>query len=194
MSVNNVLYVPPCPTTCSGAVAEVSFSECAPEYHWGEISKLYIVESDFESVDNAGNAGFSDVTSLTEWNDNLSDTVDNKIRTLIVIGELPEPERLEVPASGDRIAIGQKTFNLNFAIDETNDTNYGFLLQTECGGKFLIWFETSDGQLYGGNAGIEASIVLNQAIPRERNAIVTIVGKATWKSQFSPFRCDSPLA
>jgi hypothetical protein len=139
-------------------------------------------------------AGFTDVSSLGEWTTNLSDTADNKIRTLIVIGELPEPERLEVATSGDRIAIGYKTFNLNFAIDETNDTNYNFLLQTECGGKFLIWYETSDGMLYGGNDGIEVSIVLNQPIPRERNAIVTIVGKATWKSKFSPYRCDSPMA
>lgn len=190
----SVLFIPPCPTTCSGAVADVSFSECAPEYHWGEVSKIYIVESDFESVDNAGNPGFSDVTSLTEWTDNLSDTADNKIRTLVVIGELPEAETTEVPASGDRVAIGYKTFNLNFVIDETNDTNYNFLLMSECGGKYLIWFETSDGLLYGGNLGIEVSLRLNQVIPKERTALVTLVGKATWKSLQSPFRCTSPLA
>lgn len=189
----SVLYVPPCPTTCSGAVADVSFSECAPTYHWGEVSKIYITESDFESVDNAGNPGFSDVTSLTEWTDNLSDTADNKIRTLIVIGELPEAETTEVPASGDRIAIGYKTFNLNFVIDETNDTNYNFLLMSECGGKYLIWFETSDGLLFGGNLGIEVSLRLNYLIPRERTALQTIGGKATWKSTQSPFRCASPL-
>lgn len=189
----SVLYVPDCPTTCSGSLQDVSFNECSPEKHWGEISKIYIAPSDFESVDNAGSPGFSDVTSLTEWNDNLSDTADDKIRTLIVIGELPEPEVLEVPMSGDRIAIGYKTFNLNFLIDETNDTNYNFLLMSECGGKFLIWYETSDGILYGGNAGIEVSLSLNQVIPRERTGLVTITGKATWKSLQSPFRCDSPL-
>lgn len=189
----SVLYVPDCPTTCSGSLQDVKFNECAPENHWGEISKIYIAQSDFESVDNAGNPGFSDVTSLTEWNDNLSDTADGKIRTLIVIGELPEPEVLEVPMSGDRIAIGYKTFNLNFLIDETNDTIYNFLLMSECGGKYLIWYETSDGILYGGNAGIKVSLSLNQIIPRERTGLVTITGKATWKSLQSPFRCESPL-
>lgn len=187
------LYVPPCPTTCSGSLAEVSFNECAPEWHYGEVSKIYIAESDFESVDNAGNPGFSNVASLAEWNDNLSDTEDSSIRTLIVLGDLPEAETTEIPASGDRIAIGFKTFNLNFEIDETNVENYNFLMMSECGGKYLIWFETSDGLLFGGDAGIEVSLRLNYLIPRERTAFQKIMGKATWKSLQSPFRCDSPL-
>lgn len=190
----SVLFVPPCPSTCSGSLADVSFNDCAPENNWGEVSKIYIAESNFESVDNAGNPGFSDVTSLTEWNDNLSDTVDGKIRTLIVLGDQPEAETTEVSTSGDRVAIGYKTFNLNFEIDETNETNYNFLLMSECGGKYLIWYETSGGLLFGGNAGIEVSLKLNYLIPRERTALQKIMGKATWKSLQSPFRCDSPMA
>ena len=189
----SVLYVPDCPTTCSGSVPDVSFNECVPENNWGEVSKIYITESDFESVDNAGNPGFSDVTSLTEWNDNLSDTEDGKIRTLVVLGDMPEAETTEVPTSGDRVAIGFKTFTLPFEIDETNDTNYNFLLMSECGGKFLIWYETSGGLLFGGNAGIEVSLKLNYLIPRERTALQKIMGVATWKSLRSPFRCESPL-
>lgn len=182
----SVLFIPPCPTTCSGYVADVSFNECAPEYHWGEISKIYITGLTFP--------GFFNPASLAEWTASLSDTADDKIRTLIVIGELPEPETTEVPTSGDRIAIGYKTFNLNFEIDETNDLNYNFLLMSECGGKFLIWYETSDGMLYGGTKGLEVSIRLNQVIPRERIGLVKIMGKATWKSLQSPFRNDSPMA
>lgn len=181
----SVLYVPPCPTDCSGAVGDVSFNECTPELHWGEISKIYIVGSDF--------AGFTDVSALGEWATNLGDTGDDKIRTLKGIGELPEPEAVEVPYSGDRVAVGYKTFNLAFEIDETNETNYAFLLQSECGGKYLIWFETSDGILYGGNDGIEASVRLNLMVPKERTALVKYLMKATWKSLKSPFRCNSPL-
>jgi hypothetical protein len=182
----SVLFIPPCPTTCSGFVADVSFNECAPEYHWGEVSKIYITGLNFP--------GFFNPASLAEWTAALSDTADDKIRTLIVIGELPEPETTEVPTSGDRIAIGFKTFNLNFEIDETNDLNYNFLLMSECGGKYLIWYETSDGILYGGTEGLEVSIRLNQIIPRERTGLVKIMGKATWKSQHSPYRNDSPMA
>ena len=181
----SVLYLPPCPTDCSGAVADVNFNDCTPELHWGEISKIYIVGSDF--------AGFTDVATLGEWTNNLGDTGDDKIRTLTVIGELPEPEIAEVPYSGDRIAVGYKTFNLPFEIDETNETNYNFLLMSECGGKYLIWFETSDGILYGGNDGIEASVRLNLLIPKERTALKKYMGRATWKSLKSPYRCTSPM-
>lgn len=190
----SILCVPECPTTCSGALEEVSFNECAPEKHWGEISKIYIAESNFESVDNAGLPGFSDWTSLTEWNDNLSDTAVGKIRTLIVLGDLPEPEVTEIPMSGDRIAIGYRTFNLPFQVDETNTINWTFFMMSECGGKYLIWFETSDGLLFGGNSGIEVNLKLSYLIPRERTALQEIIGKATWKSLRSPCRIDSPLA
>jgi hypothetical protein len=95
--------------------------------------------------------------------------------------------------SGDRIAIGYKTFTLPFEIDETNDTNYNFLLMTECGGKFKIWFQTSDDILYGGNLGIEVSFRANLLIPRERTALVKFMSKSTWKSLKSPFRCASPM-
>jgi hypothetical protein len=183
----SVLFIPPCPTTCAGYLADVSFNECTPEYHWGEISKIYLASITHPGFINAG--------ALAEWTAWLSDTADfaYSIRTLTVIGELPEPETSEVPTSGDRIAIGYKTFNLNFEIDETNDINYNWLLMSECGGKYVIWYETSDGILYGGNDGIEVSLRMNQIIPRERTALVKLMGKATWKSIRSPFRHDSPL-
>jgi hypothetical protein len=182
----SVLYVPPCPDTCEGYVADVSFNECAPETHWGEVSKIYVAEAD--------HACFMDVGDLAEWTAWLSDTVDGGIRTLIVLGELPEAETTEVPLSGDRIAIGYKTFNLNFTIDETNETNYNFLLMSECGGKYKIWFETSDGLLFGGNCGIDVSLRLNMIIPLARTELMTYAGKATWKSLQSPFRVASPMA
>lgn len=180
------LYVPPCPSDCNGAVADVSFSECAPETHYGEVSKLYIAPANFP--------GFTDVTDLAEWTANLSDTDDNKIRTLIGIGDLPEPEVTETPISGDRVVTGYKKFTLPFEVDEVNDTNYNFLLMLECGGKFLMWFETSDGLLFGGNDGIEISMPANYLIPRERTAVQKIMLRPQWKSLKSPFRCTSPLA
>lgn len=183
----SVLYLPPCPTTCSAYLADVSFNECTPEYHWGEVSKVYLASTE--------HPGFMDVSNIAEWTAWLSDTadLDTSIRTLVVIGELPEAETTEVSTSGDRIAIGFKTFNLNFEIDETNETNYAFLLMSECGGKYVMWFETSDGLLFGGNDGIEVSLRMNYTIPRERTALQKILGKATWKSLQSPFRCESPL-
>lgn len=180
----SVCYLDPCPTTCSGTVEAVDFNECAPETHWGEVSKIYLVDSSF--------SGLVDAEDLASWALVTSQTEAGHIRTLTVIGDLPEPETTEVPISGDRIAIGAKTFNLNFTIDETNETNYEFLKMLECGGKYLIWFETSDGILYGGDLGIGVSIRLNMIIPRERTAHVTYEGKATWKSFTHPCRAISP--
>jgi hypothetical protein len=180
----SVCYLPDCPTTCGGSVADVSFNECAPETHYGEVSKLYIVDANFPGFVNAGD--------LAEWTPLTSDTEDGHIRTLTVIGDLPEAETTEIPLSGDRVVYGFKTFNLNFTIDETNETNYAFLKTLECPGKVIIWFETSDGLLFGGDTGIEVSIKINMVIPRERTALLTFVGKATWKALTSPCRVDSP--
>lgn len=180
------MYLPPCPTDCSGSLQSVSFNECAPETHWGEISKLYVGPADLEA--------FLDVSALAEWTAKLADTGDDKIRTLIVIGEQPEPEQTEVPISGDRVVIGYKKFIINAEIDETNETNYNFLAMSECGGKYLMWYETSDGILYGGNEGIEVSLKMNQIIPKERTGIVKIMVKASWNSLHHPYRCVSPMA
>jgi hypothetical protein len=184
----SVLFIPPCPTTCSAYLADVSFNECTPETHWGEISKIYLASST--------HPGFMDVSSLAEWTAWLSDTADlnTSIRTLIVLGDQPEAETTEIAISGDRIVTGYKTFNINFEIDETNETNYNFLLMSECGGHYTLWYETSDGLLFGGNAGIEVSLTLNYLIPREGTALQKIMGKATWKSIHSPFRSDSPMS
>ena len=182
----SVLYLPTCPTDCTGSVQAVSFNECAPETHWGEISKVYLAPADL--------ADFADVTSLAEWTGKLADTGDDKIRTLIGIGEKPEPEQTEVPISGDRVVTGYKKFVVNFEVDETNETNYNFLAMSECGGKYKIWYETSDGILYGGNAGLEVSIKANEIIPKERTAIVKHVYKISWQSKQHPYRCTSPMA
>ncbi len=182
----SVLYVPPCPTTCSGYLAEVDFDECAPTYHWGEVAKIYLAESSFTGF-------FGDETEFLDPAAWAAFIAAGSIRELIVIGELPEPEITQVETSGDRIAIGYRTFNLNFEIDETNHTNYAFMLMTECGGKYLMWYETADGLLYGGVDGIEVSLKMYHSIPRARTELAKIYGTATWKSLQSPFRDESPI-
>ena len=178
------LYFPPCPTDCAGSVSPVEFDNCAPAFHWGEIAKVYIGPTTIPSFDS---------TSLVEWSNNLSDTGTNKIRTLITLGDMPEPEQTETPASGDRIASGFRKYTLNFQTDETNDTNYAFFAVIECGGQYKGWFETSDGMLYGGNEGILVSIKTNQPIPAERAALVKEMSVATWKSLHRPPRSVSPM-
>lgn len=182
----SVFVLPTCPTECSGSLNSVAFNECAPELHYGEVEWLYVARADASD--------FTDITNIAEWTPRLSeDSVDaDAIRPIHVIGEMPEPEQNELTISGDRIVTGYKTFTLSFEIDETNDTNYEFLLNTECNLRYKIWFATADGMLYGGNEGIEAVIKLNQIIPRERTELVKFTGNVKWKSKFSPLRCTNP--
>lgn len=184
----SVLLYPTCPESCSGALPDPLFNECAPVVGYGEIAKIYLAKADA--------ASFSNVEDLAEWTSKLGLAVSdaNAVRAFTVIGDLPEPELTEVVISGNRTIRGFKKFNLAFEIDEDNDENYQAHLTFECNNKFKMWFETADGMMYGGNEGIEASILTNYIIPRGRTEVRKIMGKATWDSKKSPLRNISPLA
>lgn len=184
----SVLLYPTCPTDCAGSLPDPTFNECAPVVGYGEIAKIYLAKADAASLSN--------VEDLTEWTTKLALDVTNAnaIRAYTVIGDLPEPEVTEQTISGNRTIRGFKKFTLPFEIDETNDDNYQAHLTFECNNKFKMWFETADGMMYGGNDGIEVSILTNFVIPRGRTEVAKIMGKATWESKKSPLRNVSPLA
>jgi len=170
----------------------VSFNDCAPEVHFGEIAKLYLWV-DSATPPFASQANFD---SPSHWATHLNQSgvaVDD-IREFTVIGEMPEPEQTETPISGDRTVIGYKKFTLNLEIDETNEINYNFLLASECNGKYKAVFETADGIMYGGYLGLDVSVKMNQVIPRTRQEVVKIMVKVTWTSKNHPFRQISIVA
>jgi hypothetical protein len=183
----SVLTLQPCPTDCTGSNPDVSFSECAGEFHYGEISKLYVAGSTA--------AAFTNVDLLAEWTTRLSDTDDgvDSIRTLVGIGELPEPEQTETAVSGGRTIYSPKTFNLAFEVDETNDTNYNYMLSTYCNSTKKVWIEMSDGMLYGGNEGIELILRGSQPLLKGRKDILKMLFKGKWESASDPLRCISPM-
>ena len=188
----SVVLLPDCPTDCTGVLESVSFSECAPEVHFGEIAKLYLW------VDSATPpfSSQADYDSAAHWLTHLdpTGTAIDDIREFTVIGEQPEPEQTETPISGDRTVIGYKKFTLNLEIDETNDINYNFILASECNGKYKCNYETADGIVYGGYEGLDVSVKMNQVIPRERSGVVKIMIKVSWSSKNHPFRQISPVA
>jgi hypothetical protein len=177
--------------SCSGTLGAVDFDDCAPEVHFGEIAKLYLWVLD--EVPFATQAEFD---SAAHWATHISDsaTTAGAIREFIIIGELAEPEKTRTPISGDRSITGFKKFTMSFEIDETNETNYNFMLLSECGGKYKACYETADGIIYGGFNGIEVSLELDQVIPKGRPDVVKIMGKMTWSSKNSPLRQISILA
>jgi hypothetical protein len=184
----SVLIYPTCPTDCSGLLPEPGGSICAPTLNYGEIEWLIIARADA--------AGFTNIEDLAEWNARvaLPNSDANAISTFHVLADLPEPEVSEITISGDRVVRGEKTFTLPFTIDELDDANYEAHLTIECGNQFLFWFATADGHIYGGNDGILGSMLTNLMIPRERTALVNILGKLTWKNKRSPLRGTYPLA
>lgn len=178
--------IPVCPTDCGDNLPPVEFDECAPEIHDGRIDKIYLTNKSNPLVD---------WTSAAEWNGRLDNTAPlaDSIITLHVIGDKPEPAEEEQEISLGRKIVGKKVHILNYAIDETNATNHEWLRQNECGGQYLMWYETSGGLLYGGTEGIEISLTSNMIIPESDTELITYAGKAEWKSKFTEERIVSPI-
>lgn len=178
--------VPTCPTSCAASLPPVEFDECNPETNGAQVAKVYMT-----------NIGFP----LTNWNDplewqgRLDNTAPNNdsIITLHVVGSKPVPTSNEKDISLGRKVTGAKTHVLTVKVDETNITNHEFLRQNECGGNYLIWYETLDGKLYGGTEGIEAALLLDMNIAESSDELTIFEGKFEWKAKFTEERTDSPI-
>jgi hypothetical protein len=57
-----------------------------------------------------------------------------------------------------------------------------------------MWYQTSGGLIFGGNEGIEVSIVLDMNISESTSDFIVYEGKGTWKAKFTEERALSPLA
>jgi len=176
-----------CQDFCTVEVPKVNFSACSPVVRLGEISKIYIANPE-EPI--------SDWADPAAWSARLDDsaTGTDKIRTLIVEGDMPAAESSTLAISAGRTQQGKKSFTVNFSIDDLSDENIDAQRQFDCGGTFLVWLETYDGQLIGGPDGISASINMDVIIPRSRDEKQTIQGTLKWQAKISPERIDSPIA
>jgi hypothetical protein len=179
---------PLCPTGCNYSLAAVKFEECAPEVNFSEIQYIFIAKP------NA--AALADWTQPAEWATRLSQTStsgDDYIRKLTVIADKPAPTGNVKEISADRTINVDKTHVINLTIDETNSTNFEFLRQLECGGQVKIWYQTKSGHLFGGNAGIKVTMILDMVLARGTGEIQAFNGTCTWKAKFTEERCVSPI-
>jgi hypothetical protein len=179
---------PTCATGCEDALETLPgyvFSECAPEVNAGEIEKIYL--------GIPGNP-FTAWTSAAEWNSRLTSNTATKIVALTVIAEKPRPTVNSKDISGGRKVKLDSDHVINFTIDESSQANHDAQRQLDCGGVFLMWYATSGGLLFGGNAGIEVSIEAGMVIPLSRNDTLTYQGSITWKAKFTEERIVSPIA
>jgi hypothetical protein len=181
------VYPPTCPAACTGEIPIVSFDNCVPEIHYGEIRHIYVM---------AGSGAPLVIADLAEWTariDNSGTGNVDDIRDLTVSADLPVPEQTEILISDNRKIYGKKNFVINADIDDVTDANYEFMRTMECGVTIRMWYATED-LMFGGFEGIEAYVKFGYAIERGYDTIHKITGTITWLSQYSPERVTNPMA
>jgi len=189
--------IPLCPTDCTSIIdVQPEFNECAPEVNVGEITRVFIAGLETTGGYDGGPC-FEDVEDLAEWADRLrtDDNPTGDVVAGVVKGEMPEGDENEIPISGDRVARGLTSYQLNLEIDETNNYNYAMARWLSgCVAKYRVWWETAGGKIYGGNCGVEATAMAKFVTPMERSEIEKIIVTVKWRSRFLPERTDSPFA
>lgn len=187
------MSLPSCPTDCSGNLPAFDFSKCAPKILSGQIAKIFFTKPGYP---------MSNAASALEWDSRLDQdgSSANAIRTLVGIFQMPKPEQDEIEISLGRKHRGVKKFSLTGRIDELSDATWDALRTMECNsGINLVWFNTrggsqgDNGYLYGGNSGIEATILMNPVIPEGYTEVQYIDIQITWESKYSPERIASPI-
>jgi len=155
-----------CPTDCNDLVLpaiEVN-QLCIPELRESEVCGIYFLP--------AGATGPADWTQAADWTaviDN-TDVLNANVKYLVVEGDVPEPEFSTQRVSRGRSVDGIKTYTLNATIKATTDLHYLFIKALQCGNAdFKIWYETLGGRLFGGQNGIELTLVRASA-PLDRGA------------------------
>jgi len=179
-----------CPTDCSAALPAVSFDKCNPEINASEIIAVYISKGNSAPLTNFAQAA--------EWTNRMGTPTDpdDKIIELIVSAEKPAPEKQERDISNFRKVVINKTHTINVEIDETNQTNYDFVRNLECGGQYRVWYKTASGHMHGGNEGCgnaKANVFLDVVHARGESEITKIVGSITWKAKNTEERAVSPI-
>ena len=176
-----------CPNSCETALPEVKFSKCSPNIVLSEIVRIF--------VGKQGTQPFNNWKDASEWTQRLSETENtaNAIRPLTVIADKPAGSPVVKEISNGRKYNLRKDFTVNIEIDDVSEENYEFMRVTQCGGEYKMWFETAGGRIYGGNKGIDASVVLDNVLGRGKDEIEKITGTASWSDQFSPEMALSPI-
>lgn len=184
MSTNNV---PTCPTGCTSLLPENTYDFCTQNIITGEIERIYLANGDAEC--------FTDWTGVAEWLARISeDSADpDAIRQFRGVGDLPVATNDETMISLGQKYYGEKTFVINFDIEDLSAENYAFLRYLECQTTVKFWFE-SGGYLFGGNCGENVNINANLQIERGQKSLHHIMLVITWDGDFHPERCVSPIA
>lgn len=173
---------------CAGDLPVTASDLCEPLVIESEIRRVFIAK--------VTAAPFQDWQNPAEWQSRLSDTLttgDDYIRTLWVIGDKPAPSQNAKDVSNRRRVVINKTHTLNYTVDDAQPEIHEFMRALECGGQYRVWYETHGRRMYGGNAGVVASIDMNNVLDRGNDASQVYVGVVTWTAKFTEEQIDSPI-
>lgn len=178
---------PACPENCDSLLPENTYNICKQNIASGEIGRIYLANGNAEC--------FTDWTALPEWLARISeDSLDpDAIRQFRGIGDFPAGSNDEVVISLGQKYYGEKTFVVNFDIEDVSDENYNFLRVLECQNTVKMWFEAG-GFLFGGNCGIDVNINANYVIERGQKSLHHIMLVISWDYNYHPERTASPIA
>lgn len=179
--------------TCASAVLPaVEFNFCDPDIRLGQIDRVYVTR-----------AGTGDVLTDVEDADEWGTRIDNDavipgsgaapIRELTGIGSLAEAEVTETDISDGRKTSSVPKQTLNFKIDELSLANIAAAstYQQSPAATHKIWFR-SGGIMYGGDSGIDVSLVANLIIPEGKTEVSNISYRFKWEG-YIPTAVVSPI-
>jgi hypothetical protein len=161
----------------------VNFDECSPVWLFGKIVKVYL------GMIGQPLASFAELASRV---DNES-TAITAIRVLEVEGDMPAPTRTSISRFRGKKQQSPGEYAVNIDIEDLSDENYAFMQGTQTGRSFAMWYEDSNGYLYGDLQGLPSSISLELIIPRGDTEPQLISGQINWKQKTAPKRTVSPL-
>lgn len=179
-----------CPANCASAdLPIVLFNECTDAVisEESEITDIYLSPEDDA---NPGQPKYKPAT-WTSAAAYVTATVNGGagLKHLTVIGDKPLPEVTSRVISKGRVIPGLANHTLNFDIDDTTDANYNLMRRGQCGGRWVMWYKTKGGYVYGGANGFSANVAnAGEVLARGEGNYSLFQFIMTWKAKCSPPR------
>jgi hypothetical protein len=183
MSTNNK---PVCPDGCESNLPENTYNFCKQAIETGEVEEVFLARGDAEC--------FTDWKLPGEWAARISmdSLAPAAIRRFRGIGDFPAGASDAIDISKAQKFYTEKTFTLNFDVEDVSDENYEFMRSMECNNVVKGWFAAGT-KLFGGNCGLDVSVGANYVIERGQKTLHKIMLVFTWNDQFSPERTSNPI-
>lgn len=165
---------------CSTVLPAVHSDLCDDQAYYGEISRFLFTRLGDDMT--AWTSGAEWVTRIDNSAAMPASPALAPIRDLFGIGSISDPERPSIRLSRSRTKYGKPKFTLVFNVDDTGTENWAFLQTIPVGGQvYACWFATEERQ-WGGNTGIEATVVADFNIPESPEELIKIKLTVTWET------------